>query len=883
MDYPASILRKVKKPGQYVGGEFNIIKKDPSLVDSLVALVFPDTYEIGMSHLGSRFLYHVLNHDPKIAAERFFCPQPDMERELINGSRPLLSLENHLPLNMFHVVGFSILYELTFTNILTILNLGGIPFYSCARKKRHPLVVGGGPAASNPEPIADFFDLVLLGDGEDAFPEIIRLDACLRKDNPSFSNRLDFLRNFMTIEGVYVPAAYRVTQRGRFFVIDGEEAKKSNLPVPVKRIWIRALDAHPMPDSTLVPNTSIVHDRVTAEISRGCMQGCRFCHASIYYRPQRERNAEQLVRWILQSLRNTGYKAVSLSSLSTGDFGGIVDLVEILIARLENQQVGLMFPSLRVSELSARLTEAVAKIRKTGFTVAPEAGTQRMRDVINKGLSEQEILNGVLSAYRSGWDLIKLYFMIGLPFENDNDVAGIAELVRRLLKQVRGEADYQKRKRKFQINLSISPFVPKPHTPFQWAAMNSLEQLKHKIRILTRLLSDQAIKISWHDPETNRLEAVFSRGDRSLSSLIEAAWKMGARLDGWGEHFNSDIWTKAFRETNIEPSLFLDPIDMDDVLPWHHLDLGIGKSTLRSEWLSAGQERPTPPCGFSKFTENNTHFTCTSCGVGCSIPDLVTQRRRNLELLKTLKNELKPLDSPGKERGFKPYRFAFTKQHGTIWLSHLDLIRTIQRILIRANLKIKFTEGFHPRPNLGFSPALGVGIGSRAEYVDAWIADQPEPEDNWLRILNDVTVPGIKFFHVTPLPPGAPSIEKWAVRASYRLELSIESIAGYLAEKDQENLDPVSWTKNRIHEILNRKEIILQKTRKGKRPRIRDVRPFILDSFLEADSTKMAIFLTSSLGSGGSLRIDDWLAQCFPGYEGDYLAERVSLEGENPF
>lgn len=882
--YPASLLRSVQKPICYVGGEYHIIRKDPAAVTTRVALIFPDSYEIGMSHLGSRILYHAVNGMAGVAAERFFSPWPDLEQKLRQTGLPLLSLENGLPLGDFHVLAFSLLYEMSFTNILTILDAGKIPFRTADRGLDIPLVIAGGPAASNPEPVADFFDLIVSGEGEESLPALVVRAGQLRPEMERFASRQEYLAEFLDLPGVYVPSLYQTTAAGSWQVAGEEMARKRQLPFPVRRCWVPDLDLQPLPVRLLVPNTEIVHDRVTAEISRGCLQGCRFCHASVFYRPVRERKAGELYDWILAAVADTGYEEVSLASLSTGDYTGIEDLAEILARRLQPDRVSLSFPSLRVSELSARLARSAAEVRKTGFTVAPEAGTQRLRDVINKNLDTGEIVDGVLAAFRAGWDLIKLYFMIGLPFETDEDVHGIAELVRQILARLREEPDYQTRRRKFLINVSVSPFIPKAHTPFQWAAMNTVPELRRKIWLLKDQLRMPAVRIKWHEPEISRLEAILSRGDRSCSALIEAAWRLGARFDGWGELFNPAFWETAIQQTGLNPDEYLSEVEPGRPFPWSHLNMGVEEAFLLREWQQAREGRSRGACGLVPAAEEEREqFRCHACGLNCRPASAIQRHQQNreaLEQLQRLRAEEKPARSP-----FLPYRIAYSRQETAVWMSHLDMIRTLQRIMRRSGLPVQYTEGFHPRPDMGFSPALGVGVGSRREYLDVKLAGSPGQAPAWLEALNRVSVPGIAFIDLQLLPEQSPSISSWTGRASYRLWLPRDGAGEY--QRQAESVAGTGlplfrhWLESRIAGLLSQSSISMPKKKKDGSVSMRDLRPFLLEAGVEESGDGYVLNLLVRLTNSGTMRVEQWLDLCLPGYAGDFTAERTGLWPED--
>lgn len=685
-------------------------------------------------------------------------------------------------------------------------------------------------------------------------------------------------------------------------VVDQHLAAQESLPVPIRRRWPREVDAFPLPEALVVPNTEIVHDRVTAEISRGCPQTCRFCHATFFYRPVRERRVGELVRWILGAVGKTGYEEVSLASLSSGAFGGVEDLAELLSARLRGNRVGLSLPSLRASELSTRLAEAIAEIRKTGFTVAPEAGSQRLRDVINKNLTEEEICQGILAAYRCGWDLIKLYFMIGLPFETDDDVSEIVALTGRILGRVRAEPDYHRRRRKFQINLAVSSFIPKAHTPFQWAPMNSAAELRRKLRAIKDRLRDRTISLKWHDAGMSRMEGVLSRGDRRLADVLVHAWRLGVRFDGWGERFEPRLWEEAFAAAALDPEHYFQPVTPGTVLPWSHLNLGVREEFLRRQWAAAARAECTPACDWTPAAEpedpgNETQ--CQACGLGCRPDELAGRRRQNRIALETIRREPAPA-RPEPPPAFHTYRLAFTKTGPAAWMSHLDLVRTLPRIFRRANLPLKFTEGFHPRPQLAFSPALGVGVHGRREFVDVPLAGEPERALDWLRAVNRVSVPGIEFTGIDCLPENAPAIIEQAPLAGYRIVLPPADARRYRVEHPaglpvlpsgtdvEERPGPTitageswAWLSAGITDRMRQTEWIVVREQAGKQPRRRDLRPFLVDAGAIVTADAIELRFTARLTPQGSIRPDEWLTLCLPGYTGEFSAERLWL-GEAP-
>jgi len=573
------ILNKIQKPGRYVGGELNQVLKPNAADLARFAFCFPDVYEVGMSHLGMKILYHLLNEREDCACERVFSPWIDMESELRAAGIPLFSMESQTPLSEFDILGFTLQYEMSYTNILNMLDLAKIPFLASERGEEFPLVCVGGPCAYNCEPIADFIDFAVLGEAEEVICEVVEAYARHKERGGS---KLEFLEEIAQIEGIYVPRFYDVSynQAGTISAIS---PNNPNAPAVVKKRIIADLNESFMPERVIVPFMEIVHDRNMLELFRGCWRGCRFCQAGFVYRPIRERSVERLIGCAEKLIENTGYEEISLSSLSTSDYSGLNELTDKLLELTEKRKVNLSLPSLRVDNFSIELMQKVQKVRKSGLTFAPEAGTQRLRDVINKNVTEENLLDVANTAFSGGYGSIKLYFMLGLPTETEEDVDGIARLARLTIDEYY-KIPKEARNRNARVTVSTSMFVPKPFTPFQWAAQDSIENLDAKQRRLRELLKVKNISYNYHQSELSTLEAVFARGDRRLSSVLAAAYKLGCRFDGWSEHFRYDLWLQAFEDCNVEPDFYSKrERKFDEVLPWNHIDVGVPREFLVSE------------------------------------------------------------------------------------------------------------------------------------------------------------------------------------------------------------------------------------------------------------------------------------------------------------
>jgi radical SAM family uncharacterized protein/radical SAM-linked protein len=770
-DWLDRVLGGVQRPSRYIGGEWNQVVKDHRDVDLSFALAFPDVYEIGMSHLGFRILYSLINSRQDTVAERVFCPWPDMAALLRQRRRPLASLETGTPLSRFDVVGFSLQYEMTFTNVLEMLDLAGIPLRSAQREEGDPLILVGGPVVFNVEPLADFVDLVFVGDGEELVPEFLELLKRLRQGGVS---RQDTIRHAAEIEGVYAPSLYDVEpEPGNGLLIP---VPREGAPHPVKRRIVYDLDDYPFPDRIIVPHGEIVHDRVSVELMRGCPVGCRFCQAGYVYRPTRERDPHQVRDTVIRSVRATGYDQFSLSSLNTGEYGAIQPVMFDLMDRFEPERVSISLSSMHASTITPELAQQVRRVRKSGFTIAPEAGTQRLRNVINKNLSEEQILEACRLAFEAGWDLIKLYFMLGLPTETDTDVDGMVDLAHEILAIGRKGKG---RNRRAQVALSASSFIPKPETPFQWMGMDRLESLQRKQdRIAERVR--RGVRFKHHQCETSFLEAVFSRGDRGLCDVLERAWRSGARFDGWDEHFDLRIWQQAFRDAGVDP----EPYAYRDLDPGHRLPWQVVDSRVNRKWLALELKRALGEGTLTVCGPTDCHG-CAPFARECVKGIVAETTGRSLDasrpLLSTpaapgpgdpLLTERAPAGSGSSaeppQRPRYRYRGRFTKVGRLRFLGHLDLMRLLLRGLRRAGLPLVYSAGFNPKPRVGFGPALAVGISSEAEYLDFETHTRVSPSELPERI-NRALPSGVRFDAVREIRSDTPALTEAVRAARYRV------------------------------------------------------------------------------------------------------------------
>ncbi|MDT8379396.1 MAG: TIGR03960 family B12-binding radical SAM protein [Desulfotignum sp.] len=698
------ILGRVQTPTRYAGNEINTVKKDPGQVDLTFALVFPDLYEIGTSHFGLQILYSILNREPDIAAERFFAPAPDMESLMRQKQIPSLSMESRKPLAEFDIIGISLLYELNFTNILALFSLSGIPFLAQEREDLFPLVIGGGPCAFNPEPLADFFDAFVIGDGEEVVLEISRIVTRFKKQGDGRKTTL--LKELSRVSGVYVPQFFNASydENGCQTVSAVHEDYTF-----VKRAFLPELTTDNFPIAPIVPFGKPVHDRLRLEIARGCTRGCRFCQAGMIYRPVRERSLSDLIDITRASLAATGYSDISLLSLSTGDYSSLTALMTQLLDISQNQCNAISLPSIRAERLTPELMNLIKTVRKTGFTIAPEAGTQRLRDIINKNLTEHDITETVKNAFELGWKHIKLYFMMGLPFEEDADIQGICNLSHHLA------ATYAKGKR--GINVSVTSFIPKPHTPFQRHPQLTLDATMNRLDYLKKNMTHPKLSLKWQDPCMSLVEGVFSRGDRRLSRLLTAAFENGCRLDGWNDYFDFDKWRTAFDQTGIDPDFYTSRArTQTEPLPWDHIDTGISRRFLEKEWEKAAACATTPDC---------RDHDCPGCGV-CDFKKIRPVLHKAADTV-FFSDPGTDTSSALPDDTFARYRVRFSKLGEARFFGHLELASIVQRAVKRAGLSVKYSKGFNPSMRLAFDNALPVGMESEEEFFTIFLDRKLSP------------------------------------------------------------------------------------------------------------------------------------------------------------
>lgn len=795
-----SLFPYITKPGRYLGSEYNAtIKKNDDCSVSF-CMIFPDLYEIGMSHQGLQILYHLVNQKRSFVAERCFSPDIDVEKLMQKKGQSICSLETGTPLKNFDLLAITLPYELCYTNILSILELAGIPLYNSQRSEDHPIILGGGSCAMNPEPVADFFDAILLGDGEEA---VLEIGEAIEKGKEKKETKQQILTRFEQIEGVYLPTNYTPSYRddGKIESITPKDGKAKTI---TRRVVsdLNKIDhlLHP-----IVPNAKIVHDRLGVEIARGCTRGCRFCQAGITYRPVRERTPEQIMKLAKSGIDDSGFDELALLSLSTGDYSCLDQILPQLMDEFASSFVSVAMPSMRVGTLTEKVMDQIKRVRKTGFTMAPEAGSERLRRVINKGITEADLLQTCEQAFSLGWKNMKLYFMIGLPTETDEDIDAIGKLA--------SETRYHGAKSghgKRQIKVSVGTFVPKPHTPFQWHKQLTMEESKTKIFRIKDSLT-KGCTLSYHSPQQSFLEGVFSRGDRRLSALIEKAWRMGARLDGWSDHFNLARWQQAAEECGIDMDFYLRERDFDEVLPWNHLQTGVDEAFLRSELDKAMGEIYTPDCRY---------HDCQQCGL-CDFDEIrpIVWSQEDDAAAEYTPSSAATIESTTEPAHIK-YLVDYQRTGNICFLGHLEILQLMFRALKRANITTNFSQGFNPSPKISFGPALPVGTESLAEYFIMDLPTTLSSIEKTTKLINDKLPPGLKINTIT-LHSG--KIDQNTLN-SYQITFPEEL---------------TSAQKKQLAEFEQSEEFIIERLRKGKVKQL-NIRPMI-QALAVTDADKIAM------------------------------------------
>ena len=795
-DHPyAPFIDRVHKPAQYLGGEQGMAHKDWDAASCRICLAFPDLYEIGMSHLGYKILYDIVNRRAELLAERAYAVWGDMEQELRSHGQALCTLESARPLCDFDIVGFSLQYELTYTNILQMLDLGGVPLRADERTDEDPLVVAGGPTATHAEPMAPFIDAFLIGDGEAKLPELMHAWAEMKGEGLPRAERL--LR-IAKLGGFYVPSLYKSvpTEETKIHVVEPEHPEA---PYPVRRSIVEDLNDYPFPVDGPIANCQTVFDRASIEVARGCTEGCRFCQAGMIYRPVRERKPKAIIDAMVRSVAEAGYDEASLTSLSTADYSAIAPLVHESIEALAPYQVSLSVSSLRAYGLSENVLDDMKRQRAGGLTFAPEAGSQRMRDVVNKNVTDAQLMETAERVFSRGWNKMKLYFMIGLPSEEDEDVRDIVRTGARALDVAR-RVQHNKRAR---VTVSVSTHVPKPHTPFQWCAMDSHEEILRKQSVLRYEAASTRVQLKTHKSDGSWLEGMLARGDRRLADVIQGAYRRGARFDSWDEILDLEAWTTSLDEAGIDPSWFLGTIPVSAKLAWSHIDVGLEQGFLAREYRKALRNRLSPPCGktVGSFVHHSNvqdaeaekrRLVCYDCGIAC---DLTQMKDERIQYLKSM-NALEPVQAPapsdeaeedtvdrrpfhGVDQGpVMRIRLGYRKLGRTAYTSHLDLVRAFPRMLRRVGLPLYYSEGFRPLPRLTFGPALPVGTASLCEHVDVRLRADEDPDlDQLCERLNEAAIDGIEFFEHRVLGPHDAALNRVIEETEYVVALSKQELA----------------------------------------------------------------------------------------------------------
>ena len=846
------LLPRVSKPNRYLGNALHVPRKPLAAAEVKVLLAFPDAYEIGLSNIGMRIIHHVLNRRPDAAAELTFAPWPDAEAEMRRLEIPLFSLDSHSPAGAFDILGFSLQYELQYTNVLNMLDLAGLPLRTVERDERHALVIAGGAQAFSPEPMAEFIDAFVIGDGEDVIHAVVDR---VRDGRRAGWTRPRLLRELAHVRGVYVPWGYVTQASPEGWLVP---VARPGFPARVRSAWVQTLESANYPAAPLLPVGEITHDRLSVEIMRGCTRGCRFCQAGMINRPVREKPAQQVVEEVLRGLQATGLEEVSLISLSSTDHTQIVEQVGALADELCPTRVQLSLPSTRPDNVPVEVARRIAAQKKGSITLAPEAGSQRMRDVINKNHTEDELLHSVATAAREGYTSAKLYFMCGLPGENDDDLRAILDLAQRSLQRARAEGN-----RGFRITASVSPHVPKPHTPFAWAEQVNTAELNRRLGVLRDAARGKPVALKYRDAETSLLEGIFTRGDRRLGQAVELAFRRGCRFDAWSEHLRFGTWMEVFRDLGMDAERPLEERSTEIDQPWDIVQSPVTRKFLVREKLRADRAAITDDCRLEDI--------CFSCGVNdCPQRPWVKQPHAPLDLARARAAIPEPAFGrarrrPAVARGdagrgidtSTRFRIVFEKGSEMRFTSHLDLMRTWERSLRRSGLPLGFTQGHHPHLKMSFGPPLPLGFRSRAEVFDLEFSRPPAVDLD--ERLNAVLPDGLRVVAFRPILFKTPSLMSQLEGASYRVRFP----RSFLEQAGLGPDDLRGTLEARIPSLLAREHVIVRRQNEAQ-TREFDARPSIVS--LEACDENRSPVMDAHIHftARAQVRPDELVALLFP-------------------